>query len=150
MPAIIRQEMAPPPDNAYCQENNKHEILGVTGAFFIASLIIMGLRMFVRGVMIKSIGADDYVMLSAVIMAMGTFICFVYETKYAVGMHMPCIPKDDYEMFGKWQYYHSLWVMIGVVLVKISIALFLMRLVPPGKKWKRFLWACIGEVVKPW
>lgn len=101
--------------------------------------------MSVRAVMIKSIGADDYVMLSAVIMAIGTFICFVYETRYAIGKHVQCIGKDDYEMFARWQYYHSLWVMIGVILVKISIALFLMRLVPPGKKWKRFLWACIGK-----
>lgn len=141
--------MAPPPDNAYCQENNKDEILGVTGAFFTAAIIIVGLRMTVRGVMIKSIGADDWVMFGALIMAMGTFICFVYETKYAVGKHVQCIPPNDYEMFAKWQYYHSLWVMIGVVMVKISIALFLMRLVPPGKKWKRFLWGCIGKIVMP-
>lgn len=34
--------------------------------------------------------------------------------------------------------------MWGVILVKISIALFLMRLVPPGRNWKVFLWATIG------
>ncbi|KAK4503764.1 hypothetical protein PRZ48_004679 [Zasmidium cellare] len=143
IPVLPRQQMAPPPDNAYCRENNKAEILGVTGALFTAGIIIVGLRMGVRGIMIKSIGADDYVMLSALVMAMATFIGFVYETKYAIGKHTQCIAMDDYTMYAKWQYYHSLWVMIGVVLVKISIALFLMRLVPPGKKWKRFLWGAI-------
>lgn len=148
MPILSRQQMAPPPDNAYCQENNQAEILGLTGAFFTVAIIIVGLRMVVRGVMIKSVWADDYVMLSALAMAMATFVSFVYETKYAVGKHLQCIPQDDYEVFARWQYFHSLWVMIGVALVKISIAFFLMRLVPPGKKWKRFLWACISETVR--
>ncbi|KAI5358157.1 hypothetical protein Slin15195_G064840 [Septoria linicola] len=140
-----RQEMAPPPDPAYCAESNAHEILGVTGVMMTMAVIVCGLRLMVRACMIKSVGSDDYVMLSALLMAIGTFICFVGETKdaNANGRHIQCITPDEYQLFAKWQYVHSLVVMWGVILVKISIALFLMRLAPPGKKWKAFLWATI-------
>ncbi|EME46461.1 hypothetical protein DOTSEDRAFT_111802, partial [Dothistroma septosporum NZE10] len=107
------------------------------------AIIIAGLRITVRALMTKHVGADDYVMVAAVVMAIATFICFVGETQYAVGKHTECVPKDDYEISAKWQYYHSIWVMIGVVLCKISIALFLMRLVPPQRRYRYFLWGAI-------
>lgn len=137
-------QSTPTPSAEYCAENNKGEILGITGSFSAFAIVIVVIRLLVRSLMIRSVGADDYAISVALSMAIATLICFVYETKHAVGRHSPCLAQSDYEMFSKWQYYHSLWVMIGVVVVKISIALFLMRLVPPGRKWKGFLWAVIG------
>lgn len=115
-----------------------------------SSTIVMLLRVLVRIFMTKSFGSDDYCMLVAWLMQLATFICFLGERPYAMGRHIECITPHGYRMHGKWQYYHSLWVMFGVVLVKVSIALFLMRLVPPGKRWKSFLWASIGMHAGPW
>ncbi|KXS97313.1 hypothetical protein AC578_10745 [Pseudocercospora eumusae] len=140
---IKRQQTGPPPDPAYCAESNAHEILGVTGAMMTLAVIIMGMRLAVRAAMLKSVGGDDYVMLAATLMAVATFVCFVGESHHGVGRHLKCISPAAYQAFAKWQWAHSLVVMWGVILVKISIALFLMRLVPPGKRWKTFLWALI-------
>ncbi|KAK4626284.1 hypothetical protein CLAFUW4_04864 [Fulvia fulva] len=51
-----RQEMlpSPSPDSAYCQETNRHEILGTTGAMMTVAIIIAGLRITVRTLMIKA------------------------------------------------------------------------------------------------
>lgn len=133
-----------PPDPAYCAESNLHEIMGVASAMNASSTAVMLLRVLVRVFMTKSFGSDDYCMLVAWLMQLATFICWLGERPYANGKHYACITPRDFEMHGKWQYCHSLVVMCGVVLVKISIALFLMRLVPPGKRWKSFLWASIG------
>lgn len=85
-----RQTSGPPPDPAYCAESNAHEILGVTGAMMTMAVIICGLRLIVRATMIKSIGSDDYVMVVALLCAIGTFICFVGEANHAnaVGRHI--------------------------------------------------------------
>ncbi|KAF2215551.1 hypothetical protein CERZMDRAFT_34355 [Cercospora zeae-maydis SCOH1-5] len=109
------------------------------------ALIACGTRFGVRVFMVKSFGADDYVMLSALILAVATFVCFVGEVHdaQAVGRHAECLTAHQRELFGEWMYVHSLVVMWGVILVKISIALFLMRLVPPGKNWKAVLWATV-------
>lgn len=139
--------MGPPPDPAYCAESNVSEILGVTGSMMTIAIIICGLRLMVRTFMIRSVGADDYVMLWALLMAIGTFTCFVGESDHGNGRHVACITPEDYSMYARWQYAHSLLVMWGVILVKISIALFLMRLVPQTtRKWKNFLWASIGKL----
>ncbi|KXT12387.1 hypothetical protein AC579_1709 [Pseudocercospora musae] len=143
MSRFTRRQTGPPPDPAYCAESNAHEILGVTGAMMTLAVIVMGMRLAVRAVMLKSVGPDDYVMLAATIMAVATFACFVGESHHGVGRHVQCISPSDYQEFAKWQWPHSLVVMWGVILVKISIALFLMRLVPPGKKWKSLLWVVI-------
>lgn len=150
MPALTtRQLMGPPPSPEYCAENNSAEILGIAGGLMSAAAVVVLLRMYVRIFMLKSVGSDDYVMISALLMAVGTFICFVGETHYAIGRHTACIGPYDFEMYARWQYFHSIWVMAGVILVKISVALFLMRLVPPTRKWKQFLWASIGQLVNP-
>lgn len=152
MPALhyARQAAAAgfaPTDSEYCAESNLHEIIGTAAAMCTTSSIIMLLRVLVRVFMTKSFGSDDYCMSVAWLMQLGVFICWLGERPYANGKHYTCITPRDFEMHGKWQYYHSLLTVFGLVLVKISIALFLMRLVPPGKRWKSFLWASIGMPV---
>lgn len=139
----------PETDNAYCYESNAPEILGVTGAFCGAALITVILRLYVRTSMLRFVGADDYAMIGATLMAIGTFICFVCETKYGIGRHTSCVTLKDEEVVLKWQFFHSLLVMFGVVLVKISIAFFLMRLAPKAS-WRRCLSGAIGESKDLW
>ncbi|SMY18756.1 unnamed protein product [Zymoseptoria tritici ST99CH_1A5] len=133
----------PPLDPAYCAENNNGQILGVTGAVLGMAVFAVVLRMFVRITMVRKVGADDYVILLSLLLAVGTMICFAAESFTLGGRHIMCMSQHDFYIFAKWQFYHSIWVMAGVVLVKVSIALFLMRLVPPKRSWKAFLWGSI-------
>ena len=139
----VQPRFMPTTDNGYCHASNIPEILGVTGAFCGAAFITVILRFYVRTSILGFFGADDYAMLGAMTMAIGTFVCFVFETNYGIGRHTKCVSFEQEEMVLKWQFYQSLWVMLGVVLVKISIAFFLMRLAPK-MSWKRFLWGTIG------
>ncbi|KAK4542846.1 hypothetical protein LTR36_006035, partial [Oleoguttula mirabilis] len=122
-------------DDAYCNASNAPAILGVTGAFCGVAFIAVILRLYVRASILNFVGADDYAMIAAMVMAIGSFVCFVFETKYGIGRHTRCISLEEEEMVLKWQFYQSLWVMLGVILVKISIAFFLMRLAPKTS-WK--------------
>ncbi|KAI7538355.1 hypothetical protein KC331_g10412 [Hortaea werneckii] len=134
----------PPVPDGYCDANNHAEILGVTGSFFSAALIIVSLRFYVRSRILQYVGADDYLMLVAMFMATATFICFVGETKNGLGRHFSCLSDKERSVLAHWQFFHNLSVMFGVVFVKISIAVFLMRLAPKPE-WKRYLWGAIAN-----
>ncbi|KAI7257292.1 hypothetical protein KC343_g3775 [Hortaea werneckii] len=132
--------------DSYCRANNHGEILGVTGSFFGAALIIVGLRLYARSRILQYVGADDYLMLVAMFMATATFVCFVGETRNGLGRHFPCLSDKDRSVLAHWQFFHNLSVMFGVVFVKLSIACFLMRLAPKPE-WKRYLWGAIVFLV---
>ncbi|CAI6334434.1 unnamed protein product [Periconia digitata] len=136
----------PPPTPEYLAYTNAPEILGITGSFFTLALLIVLLRCYVRATMLRIIGADDFVMIFAMICATGTFVCFVLETQNGLGKHALAMTEEDHTAFTKIQYFHSLVIMVGVSAVKVSIALSLIRL-SPRKSYTVFLYGVIGFMV---
>jgi hypothetical protein len=61
-----------------------------------------------------------------------------------MGRHIQFIESPHMENLMHWQYYHSWIVVVGVSLVKVSIAFFLLRLVS-GRKYRWFLKGVIGK-----
>lgn len=146
MPAIFprQSDNAQPPSQEYLDESNVPSILGITGAFAFASLIVVALRLYVRTCMLRFVGLDDWSMVLAALMAVGTFICLCGESSYGMGRHREWQQPWMFEPYFRWLFAHSLMVMLGVVLVKISIAFFLMRIMLQ-KGWKIFLWSSVGK-----
>ncbi|KAF2875984.1 hypothetical protein BDV95DRAFT_485556 [Massariosphaeria phaeospora] len=132
----------------YVEYTNKSEILSITGTFFAAAALVVLLRCYVRLAMLKVFGLDDYVMVFAMILATATFACIKVETDYGLGKHFLVILADPtmFAKFGKVLYIHSIIVMVGVSAVKISIALFLMRLTTK-KPYIRSLHGIIGFII---
>jgi hypothetical protein len=61
-------------------------------------------------------------------------------------MHETTIILPEEEKLLHWQFYHSLIVMVGISLIKISIACFLLRLVTiTNKVYRIFLYCMIGK-----
>ncbi|KAF2469141.1 uncharacterized protein BDR25DRAFT_229933 [Lindgomyces ingoldianus] len=127
---------------------NAPEILSITGSFFAAAALVVLLRCYVRIVMLKVFGIDDYVMVFSMILASATFACFVIETHYGLGKHFLVLLMDPimYMNFARILYVHSIIVMVGVSSVKVSIAFFLMRL-STRTPYSRFLYGCIGFII---
>lgn len=94
--------------------------------------------------MLKVFGYDDYIMVIAMAFAVGTFACFVIESHYGLGKHLMVVLTTPgmYEMLAKLLFFHSIIVMIAVSCVKISIAVFLLRL-STRTPYKRFLYTII-------
>jgi hypothetical protein len=70
-------------------------------------------------------------------------ICFIGETHHGIGMHENTILMADTIAELHWNFFESLIVMVGISLVKISIAFFLLRLVTKG--YRIFIICMIGE-----
>lgn len=128
------------------------KILAITGSFTAFACLVVMMRLYVRTFMLKTIGADDYVMIVAMyvflarpfcrqliifrVCSAGVFACFVGEVYNGVGHHIihPKLLENMMTIF-HWSWFHG-WVnVIGISSVKISIGLFLLRLVQ-GKWYK--------------
>lgn len=128
------------------QSTNAPKILAINGVFMGIALVVVLLRFFVRSIMLKSVGSDDWVMAASMTFGVGVFVCFIGETSHGVGKHTKSISNDEMVKLLHWQYFHSLLVTIGISLIKISVAFFLLRLVP-NKAYKIFLWCMIAFLI---
>ena len=146
MPAVFPRQnnISAVPSPEYLEESRVTFILGVTGAFSCAALVVVLLRLYVRTCMLRFVGADDFAIILASLMAIGTFICMCGESSYGMGHHKEWMQPWMFEPYFRWLFAHGLLVMLGVVLVKISIAFFLMRIMVQ-KRWKTFLWGSVGK-----
>jgi hypothetical protein len=150
MPAIFPRQAGfdgpppPPPSQEYLDESNLVSILSITGTFAVAALLVVILRLYVRTYMLRFVGLDDWTMVLAALMALGTFICLCGESAYGMGRHVEWQKPWMFEPMFRWLFAHGIIVMLGVVLVKISVAFFLMRIMLK-KGWQIFLWSSVGK-----
>ncbi|USP79006.1 hypothetical protein yc1106_06280 [Curvularia clavata] len=139
----------PTVDPKWAAENNLTRVLVLTGIFHISALISVGLRLFVRLGLLRSLGKDDVVIVLAALGALGGWICFILQGYHGFGRHIQTVSKQDMEKFGQIGFFGSIISAIGALgLLKISIALFLLRL-KNNNIWKwysRCLWGLIGLV----
>ena len=80
---------------------------------------------------------------------MTVMICGIAETKNGIGRHEVYIPIPELENLLHWQFYHSIVIMCGISLVKISIGFFLLRFVN-SKIYKRVVIGMIGTQSLTW
>ncbi|KAJ4352121.1 uncharacterized protein N0V89_007467 [Didymosphaeria variabile] len=82
---------------------NAQRILSITGTFFTAALSIVLLRCYVRVVMLRVFGKDDYMMVVSMVFATISFACFVIETQNGLGNHLMVLLMDAnmYKKFAK-------------------------------------------------
>jgi len=145
MPVITPRQVAngEPPSQEYLDESNVSFILSLTGTFAVAALLVVILRMYVRIYMLRFVGFDDWTMILAALMALATFVCLCGESAYGMGRHVEWQQPWMFEPLFRWLFAHGIIVMLGVVLVKISVAFFLMRIMLK-KNWQIFLWSSVG------
>ncbi|TVY90792.1 hypothetical protein LAWI1_G004212 [Lachnellula willkommii] len=114
-------------------------ILGVTSFFAAFACTAVILRVYVRIFMLKLMGADDYVMLVAMVCSVAILSFVVLEVQLGVGEHFgnPHLMKN-YGQILHWTYHHSWILVVGISGVKISVGIFLLRLIQ-GKMYRRFI-----------
>ncbi|PMD44631.1 hypothetical protein L207DRAFT_579565 [Hyaloscypha variabilis F] len=146
----------------FLAENNGPRIIIITSTITGISFLVVFLRVYVRAVMLKTVGSDDYTMIAAMVFAAGVLLCFVEEVKLGVGHHTAAIFAEpvlaaNFSRVIEWLWIHALLNLVAIFFVKISVGLFLLRLVQ-GKGYKRFIiammiflffftLACLGTLI---
>ncbi|PYH69385.1 oxidoreductase [Aspergillus vadensis CBS 113365] len=107
--------------------SNAPGILAAVGTLTGLSTLVLWLRCYVRGYLLRRFNAEEYIITVAWLCAVGVLVCFVLEAQHGVGRFSKDITDEDEQDLSKLVYYHSIIVMVGLSLVKISLAVFLRR-----------------------
>ncbi|KAF2025180.1 hypothetical protein EK21DRAFT_46145, partial [Setomelanomma holmii] len=134
-------------DPQWAAESNLSRILALTGLIHALALVSVGLRLYARIGLLRSPGRDDIVVVGASMLALGGWLCLILQGYHGLGRHTKTISKKDLVIYDKIGFFQSIISAIGALgLLKISIALFLLRL-SKNKWYSRSLWALIGFVL---
>ena len=121
----------PPPDGDVIQsEGYMAGIITLT----VAAVLIAWLRMYVRTFVSQNVGWDDYIMFAASLITIVTNAFLILGYKYGMGRHIYYVPHADLPKVFMWLWAGEPTNLFAVFLVRLSICLFFIRLVPPQKK----------------
>ncbi|KAI5776376.1 phosphatidylserine decarboxylase [Geopyxis carbonaria] len=151
MPPIVlgrRQAMvAPPPvDPAYAAESNTTTLLIISGTCYCAALVTVLLRLYVRSLVIKAVGADDYSIIVAIMFTTVSMGCFIGKGYVGMGKHIEVVSPPDLVKFMHITFFQSQSFVLAICFIKVSVAFLLMRLAALTK-YKRFLWGIIAFMI---
>ncbi|KAI1398358.1 hypothetical protein F4819DRAFT_468703 [Hypoxylon fuscum] len=112
-------------------------IMGVAGCSLLA------MRMYVRAVIVKKIGWDDWNMVVAVVLAIVTDVIVTLMVHHGVGRHALYLEEDQ-----RVNAVYMIWLSVpfspgSAAFGKVSIALFLKRLINRNRWQEAFLWILI-------
>ncbi|KAJ4983126.1 integral membrane family protein [Stagonosporopsis vannaccii] len=115
-------------DQGVPNEDQGPVILGATLTVTIAALITMATRLYVRVRMIRNVGWDDYVMISAMVLCIVGQIIIIPEVHYGAGRHVQYIDPADFAIGYKLNFITQPIYLFAICLVKISVGFFLLRI----------------------
>ncbi|KAF4122175.1 hypothetical protein GMORB2_7768 [Geosmithia morbida] len=133
-------------DASRADESNLPRILGIITAFHVLALTTVMLRVYVRIKLIRSLGRDDWTMAASAFCAFGGWIIFVYQATQGLGRHSWALSQRQSSNIDAGTFWMSIISSsAGICLLKVSIALNLMRM-SPNKWYSWTLWASIAFV----
>ncbi|KAF7597609.1 hypothetical protein BBP40_000087 [Aspergillus hancockii] len=122
-------------------------ILAIVGALTGLSGLLVALRCYVRLYILRKFLSDDGVIVAALLCAFGVLACFVGESYHGVGWKSEDIKQHDFAVLTEYMFYHAIVIVLGISLVKVSLALFLLRFASQNKFLKRFIIGALGFLI---
>ncbi|KAF0327441.1 hypothetical protein K4K61_011908 [Colletotrichum sp. SAR11_59] len=120
------------------------KIATIAIVFTALSLVIMALRLYVRMVMLKATGSDDWVIVVTWFCAAGFAVVSIMQTKWGLGLKkLTDMPEENLYEFGLLQYAGAPFYISSILGFKLSLLLSYLRFIPKGiYRWSTF--ATIG------
>ncbi|KAJ4326421.1 hypothetical protein N0V94_000096 [Neodidymelliopsis sp. IMI 364377] len=108
--------------------NRGPELLGVNIAFVATAIIANALRCIVRVKMVKAFGVDDWLMVASTIFFIGYAVSSSIGARYGTGRHHHDLEEWQVEKARQCWFYCYLFYCCSMILSKISIGCFLLRI----------------------
>ncbi|QIW97496.1 hypothetical protein AMS68_003014 [Peltaster fructicola] len=119
-------------------------VLAVSISFICCTSIFVFLRMISRGVIVKRISIDDWLMVIAWLLTFGMTFAVCYGTSYGLGRHEADIPDSWQPTLHKANYAFSVLYNPALMAEKTSILFFYLTL---SQTRQIFRWATIATLV---
>ncbi|KAL3427053.1 hypothetical protein PVAG01_00562 [Phlyctema vagabunda] len=108
--------------------NRGPQIEAVAILFLALSIIFVALRCYVRAVMMKGFGLDDWLSLAALALFVLYCIFVLKGVQYGTGRHLVDLPQANVPIALKWWWCCELAYIASTCLLKLSIGVFLGRI----------------------
>ncbi|KAF4636968.1 hypothetical protein G7Y89_g1108 [Cudoniella acicularis] len=116
------------------------KLLVATLTVTAVALVSVIARMYVRKFITKSVGWDDIIMVAAMTLSLVSELMVIPDVYYGAGRHAVYITDPKKLSYGLYLNFISQpFFLVAVVLVKVSVGLFLLRLTP-ARFFHRFIW----------
>ncbi|QSZ30912.1 hypothetical protein DSL72_000470 [Monilinia vaccinii-corymbosi] len=109
---------------------SQSNIVAANSIVAIGATVAVALRVVSRA-LIKSFGADDWLVLAALPLGWGMAICTIIAVHYGLGKHAPSVPPENLVSFIKVYFVTELIRACAMGLIKISILLLYVRIFGP-------------------
>ncbi|KAL4780101.1 hypothetical protein BJX76DRAFT_339147 [Aspergillus varians] len=120
-------------------------IIAIVSTLTALAAFLVLLRCYVRLFVLRRFYIEDGIMVVSDICSFGVLACFVGEGHHGLGQYNAAIAANhDNDILSKWFWPHSILIVLGISLVKISIGFFLLRFVARKKTLKIFI---IGSLI---
>lgn len=167
--AAVEQLTAPPVPSItaeYLSYNKGPLYLVIVATLGSIALSTFLLRVHTRIKLLHFFGIDDCLCLVAVVShpkikmikrsesnphalqfcSIGALVVFIALERLGIGKHIYAIPAENLTQLVRWQWYFTLFIVIGISFVKLSVAFFLLRIIH-RPYYRRFLYNMIGLLV---
>ncbi|KAI9714793.1 MAG: hypothetical protein M1820_000082 [Bogoriella megaspora] len=104
--------------------------------FTAIMLIVVALRLYSRAFLTRSIGSDDFTITIGALLSLYSMIQDSIWVHDGLGRHESQLTEAQLSQVNKWTYIGWIVVFISYFFVRTSVMLFVLRLLPPGKKWE--------------
>ncbi|TEA16461.1 Satratoxin biosynthesis SC1 cluster protein 4 [Colletotrichum sidae] len=97
------------------------------------SLMMVGMRLYVRMVILKAAGSDDWVIIITWVAACGFAVVSAMQTKWGLGLEkLDDMPLQNLYNFGLLQYAGAPFYITSILGFKLSLLLSYLRFIPKG------------------
>ncbi|KAF1949508.1 hypothetical protein CC80DRAFT_555232 [Byssothecium circinans] len=132
-------ESAPPKD-----VDLRHLYMGIIIAVTVVSIVIAWLRVYTRVFISRNPGWDDWIMLMSTPITLITNGFLLRAFQLGLGRHQHYVPKAQIPECFKWLWAAEPTNLFALYAVRVSIALFFLRLIPQHQKgYRRIIWISI-------
>ncbi|KLO82552.1 integral membrane protein PTH11 [Fusarium fujikuroi] len=113
------------------------QITSIAVVFTAVALLTVLLRVYVRGFMLKSVGADDWIIIATWIASCGFAVVTVIQTKWGLGLKkLDDLPQQNYYNFMLLQFMGAPFYISSILGFKLSLLISYLRFMASGIWYK--------------
>ncbi|KAJ4207570.1 hypothetical protein NW759_013971 [Fusarium solani] len=113
------------------------QISSLAIVFTAVALLVVIMRVYVRGFMVKAFGADDWIIIATWFASCGFAVVTIIQTKYGLGLkNLKDMPQENYYNFLLLQFIGAPFYISSILGFKLSLLLSYLRFMAAGFWYK--------------
>ncbi|KAF2829408.1 hypothetical protein CC86DRAFT_404049 [Ophiobolus disseminans] len=128
-------------------QTRARELLGASWTLFAISACLVIARMYTRAVIQRNVGWDDWTIVLTLAFILAFTVLFTIYSAHGGSRHTYYLTPYEMQLAIKYNYIANVLIVIPLCTGKVSVALLIQRLLPPGANYQRwFLYFVSGSL----